>query len=420
MRPTTIETLALDALLAALKTQPEAILARIDQDPLLKKREAPTGLIIANASPQLFEPEHTHQLFAKGIVYTRDPYQLVSLPLIKMYNHGTRELNDQVTAQIEALEDVQLCFAEKLDGTMIQAFAHQGQVYLTTRSILEGTIEDEDSPYTQAARQVLTQRYPQLLDAALLHNKSLIFELIHPVAKQVTHYGARQDMVLLSVFDLEHHHYWSNPRVFAWADDLGVSRPSLVIEDDALSQGIERLRHKLATDERIPEGAIVCFERQGRIVHRVKVKTQEYLERFSMRYRISLKTIADHLWDKPHLHDWDAYLEHLISEKLSEEEVEAFYRAFFDEFIAWYQSVLDLERRIDLARQQLDAKLGACPDDDAASRLYFKEAAAWAKANTDEEVFPMLMQSLRRGDLSLERLMWYRPAYPGFRELLPL
>ena len=81
--------LRLDRLLADLRDHPEAVLAAIDADPLLLKRQS-GDLVLANASQALYTPMEQHQLYAKGIVYKRDPYKLVSLPLVKIYNAGER------------------------------------------------------------------------------------------------------------------------------------------------------------------------------------------------------------------------------------------------------------------------------------------------------------------------------------------
>src|SRR6516225_7843582 len=83
--------LRLDRLLKKLREQPASILEAIDRDPLLLKRDR-GPLVLANASQALYTPQHEHQLYAKGIVYRRDPYRLVSLPLVKIYNLGERDV----------------------------------------------------------------------------------------------------------------------------------------------------------------------------------------------------------------------------------------------------------------------------------------------------------------------------------------
>src|SRR4051812_30676209 len=87
--PLTTETgrmrLRLDELLQTMRDPRGGVRAAIDADPLLLKKVS-GDLVLANAGKELFTPQHEHQLFAKGIVYRRDPYRLVSLPLVKIYN----------------------------------------------------------------------------------------------------------------------------------------------------------------------------------------------------------------------------------------------------------------------------------------------------------------------------------------------
>src|SRR6187402_3142786 len=113
--------LRLDRLLADLRTSPADVLAAIDADPLLVKRES-GGLVLANASQLLYTPQQQHQLYAKGIVYRRAPYRLVSLPLIKIYNVGERGMSAAELSSIAGEPDVRLRFLRKLDGSLIQVF----------------------------------------------------------------------------------------------------------------------------------------------------------------------------------------------------------------------------------------------------------------------------------------------------------
>ena len=93
--------LRLDRLLAHLRDDAESILAAIDADPLLIKRTSGEW-VLANASQKLYTPQQQHQLYAKGIIYLRDPYRLVSLPLIKIYNVGERDVTVTELAEIGA------------------------------------------------------------------------------------------------------------------------------------------------------------------------------------------------------------------------------------------------------------------------------------------------------------------------------
>ncbi|MFO0845068.1 MAG: RNA ligase [Gemmataceae bacterium] len=207
-----------DRLLAKLRGEGEAILAAIDADPLLVKRTS-GELVLANASQALYTPQAEHQLFAKGIVYRRDPYRLVSLPLVKIYNLGERDVTVPDLVSIASEQDVRLSFLRKMDGSLIQVFRHGGRAWFTTRGLLEGARwkwgeEDEgraaEFDYVAEARRMAEQRYPAVIEnEELLEGRTLLFELIHPRARKVTNYGELADLVLLTVFDHRRHRFTS-------------------------------------------------------------------------------------------------------------------------------------------------------------------------------------------------------------------
>ena len=203
--------LRLDHLLHVLRSDPADILRRIDADPLLLKRTA-GGLILANAGPTLFSPQEPHQLFAKGIVYRRDPYEVVSLPLVKIYNLGERDVGEHLTG-LAADPLARLRFLRKFDGTLIQRFEHNGRVWFTTRGMIEGAAhggaQDEDAPprvagfdFLGTARRTAERLYPVLCEARPeFAHFTLVFEFLHPETRVITNYGERHDLVLLAAFD---------------------------------------------------------------------------------------------------------------------------------------------------------------------------------------------------------------------------
>src|SRR4051794_21566723 len=111
--------LRLDHLLDDLRSRGEAILRAIDGDPLLVRRQS-GELVLANAGPVLFTPQEQHQLYAKGVVFRREPYELVSLPLVKIYNLGERDVSVHDIAGLagEVLHGshARLRFLRKFDG----------------------------------------------------------------------------------------------------------------------------------------------------------------------------------------------------------------------------------------------------------------------------------------------------------------
>src|SRR5262249_17019312 len=147
----------------------------------------------------------------KGIVYRRDPYRLVSLPLIKIYNIGERDVTVADLVAIECDPGIRLRFLRKFDGSLLQVFRAEGRVWFTTRGMIEGArwrFDDQDEDRTPSfdflavARQLMQDRYPRVLaNEALLEGRTLLFEFIHPQARKVTNYGERADVVLIAAFD---------------------------------------------------------------------------------------------------------------------------------------------------------------------------------------------------------------------------
>jgi hypothetical protein len=360
--------LRLDRLLAHLRDAPEPILAAIDADPLLIKR-ASGELTLANASQKLYTPELQHQLYAKGIVYLRDPYRLVSLPLVKIYNVGERDVTVAELAEIGAEGGVHLRFLRKVDGTLIQVFRHGGRVWFTTRGMLEGARwrfdeEDEDRvpgfDYLAEARRLAGERYPRLLDdAGLLDGRTLLFEFIHPQARKVTNYGDRADLVLLACFDHRRFAYAGHDEVSRLAAAHGLTVvDALSPAGEGLGQQIEGLLAALAgTDE---EGSVVCFERAGEVIYRVKVKSPEYLQLMRLMAFCTYERTVELIDAHPQVRSW-ADLEAVLQEEGRDrvpEEVLGFYREHWLRFEGYLADLARLRDWAVSACEQIDREVG--------------------------------------------------------------
>ncbi len=340
--------LRIDALLHDLRTREADILAAIDADPLLLKRTS-GGLVLANASAKLYTPTEPHHLYAKGIVYRRDPYRLVSLPLLKIYNVGERGMTAVELADIAAEPGMHMRFLRKLDGSLLQAFRADGRVWLTTRGMIEGArIREEDDSrvpgfdFLAGARQIATEKYPALLDdPACLEGRTLLFELIHPLAPHVTNYGGRADLVLHACFDHARFQYIGYPELTELAARFGLHAVDAFSPAGAtFAEQIDALLASLAgTDE---EGSVVCFERDGHVTYRVKIKTPEYLNLMRlMAFCTYARTVE--VIDAAKAETWDQ-LKAALQEQgrgLVPEEVLVFYKEHWD---AWEAYLADLSR----------------------------------------------------------------------------
>lgn len=346
--------LRLDHLLEDLRANGDAILRAIDADPLLVKRQS-GPLVLANASALLFTPQLPHQLYAKGIVYRREPFELVSLPLVKIYNLGERLVSVADIAGIASEGgNARLHFLRKLDGTLLQRFQHEGRVYLTTRGMIEGGPSygsyDEDSAARAAnfdflgtARRIAQAKYPALCEARPeFENLTLVFEFIHPETRVITNYGQREDLVLLACFDRTDYRY----RTFTELKAIGEAHAMAHVDEfsppgHTLGEQIESLLASVAGSDE--EGTVITIEHGHRVVYRVKVKSPDYLRVLKLVVTCTYPRVVEMIDAHPEWKDWSDMESHLRSlgrEKVPE-EVLGFYREHYDAFSAY---IADCER----------------------------------------------------------------------------
>lgn len=354
--------LRIDRLLADLRADPAALLASIDADPLLVHR-ASGDLVLSNASQALYTPVSQHQLYAKGIVYRRDPFRLVSMPLLKIYNVGEREVDYGALSRLLNEDGVRLRFYHKMDGSLVQVFEDGGRVYVTTRGMIEGNrdfaafadAEDaRDFDYLAESRALLRRRYPRLLDdPTLIRGKTLLFEIIHPQARVVTDYGAREDLVFLACFDRDAVRYLPHAELEALADALGLTLvESVSPASNDLSEQVASLMASLAGTDN--EGFVLAFETDTQVVYRVKAKSPDYLALMRILAYCTYARTVEFLDSRPEITSWEL-LEAALREQGREkvpEEVLAYYREHYDAFAAY---LADLDRVGAWARAEADA-----------------------------------------------------------------
>ncbi len=381
--------LRLDHLLDALRDDPAAVLARIDADPLLVKRVAAGGLVLANAGPLLFTPAEPHQLYAKGVVYRREPYAVVSLPLVKIYNLGERSVSVADVAGLAAEPDAKLHFLRKFDGTLIQRFQHAGRVYLTTRGMIEGAAaggppDDESGErqgnfdYLGSARRLAAARYPALLEARPeLEGVSLVFEFLHPRTRVITDYGGREDLVLLAAFDRGEWRYRTYAEVLELASMLGLTPvDALTPAGDGLAEQLDSLLRSLAgTDE---EGAVVVVEHGHRVVYRVKVKSPDYLRVLKLVVTCTYGRVVEMFDAHPEWSGWPPFEAHLreLGRERVPEEVLGFYREHYEAFAAYLADCETLRARAAAEADGILRDVGDAEDRKAARKAFAARAMA--------------------------------------------
>jgi hypothetical protein len=375
--------LRLDELLQTLRDRQEEVLGAIDADPLLMKKVS-GDLVLANASKELFTPQHEHQLFAKGVVYCRAPFRLVSLPLVKIYNLGERAVGVEDLHRLLDEGGTRARFLHKLDGTLVQAFRHGGRVHFTTRGMIEGAGRYRDGEegtnefdYLGAIRGLARRKYPALLEAAaLLEGRTLILEFIHPETRIITDYGPRESLVLLAAFDHVCYRYLPHDELTALGAAHGLETvDALAPAGETLAEQIEDLLRGLAGTDR--EGTVLNFERGGAVIYRVKIKSPDYLRLLRAMAACTYERTVQLADEHPEWRRWEeveAFLQSQGSD-VAPEEVLPFYRRYFETFAAY---LADCERLRAWAHQQvghIDAQLGGRGADPKAHRKAFAALA---------------------------------------------
>ena len=357
--------LRLDGLLDDLRQREADILSAIDADPLLIKRVS-GDLVLANASAKLFTPQAAHQLYAKGIVYRRDPFRLVSLPLVKIYNIGERDVTAAELSAIAAEPGTRLRFLRKLDGSLVQVFRHAGRTWFTTRGMIEGgpgKSDDEDAlpgfDYLAQARAIAQTSYPALIDdPATLEGRTLLFEFIHPLARIITNYGDRADLVLIACFDHARYEYLDHEALAALAARHGLAVvDALSPTGETLAEQIDSLRASMAgTDQ---EGSVLCFERDGHVAYRVKAKTPDYLQLMKLMAFCTYPRTVEMI-DVHGLTTWDG-LRAVLQEQGKNnvpEEVLVFYREHWARHEAYLALLPRIAAWAQAQRDDIEAKVG--------------------------------------------------------------
>jgi hypothetical protein len=413
--------LRLDHLLRRLRDNTPDVLQAIDTDPLLLKRTS-GELVLANPSRALFTPQASHHLYAKGIVYQRNPYRLVSLPLIKIYNLGERDVTVNELAALCAESNVQMRFLRKIDGSLIQVFRHDGHVWFTTRGMIEGgsigpgqdSDEDRgDFDFVGTARRLAAERYPCLLeDAELLEGRTLLFELIHPAVPKVTQYGERADLVLLACFDQRRFSYWTYPLLTALAAEHGLALvDAFTPAGGTLSDQITNLLASLAgTDQ---EGAVLNFEREE-VIYRVKVKSPDYLLLMRQLSEATYEKTVAILDAHPELVGWAELQAHLQTQGSEQvpEEVLPFYRQHHDRFRAYLADCNRLHQWATETVRTLEVRLSGVGE--RGSPAYRKAFAALAVGSPHSG----LLFAALDGRLDLQRVRRHVPTAAEARAAL--
>ncbi len=391
--------LHLPNLVSRLLSSQQHILKTIHEDPLLLKNTCPTtGLTIANASKQLFTPTAVHQLYAKGIIYETNPFKLVSLPYIKMYNVGENPNVDVHVATMLTNGSHVVC-ADKYDGTFIMRTVYKGQVIFSTRGVMETHVTG--NKYFKWVRDICAEKYPILLDPTFAPYTPMYFELVGPENQVVTRYP-NWDLVLTGGYRAAWYlstEALNGPGGLAWSIGT-ITTPASYKVTTSLPEALQAMSDRLAGTDK--EGVVIQFEcpTTGMVLGRVKAKPKSYIELAKVFHHCSYKRtveLSKALGD----YSWEALEAHLKSISTPEELLSE-YQEYHRMFAAFVQHCRELLQAILDADQILKDDLKSIWGNLAFKELYRCYAVEAAKA--PKNIRDMLFMAMK-GRLTLEKVM---------------
>jgi T4 RnlA family RNA ligase len=196
----------------------------------------------------------------RGLILN-DKHRIVARPFMKFFNYG--ELPNQVLPN-EPFE-----VFDKMDGSLGILYWWNDRPFIATRGSFT-------SDQAIKANEILQNLYFHCIEK-LDRTKTYLFEIIYPENRIVIDYGAREELVLLAIIDME-------TGIESALTEIGFP---IVPSYDGLND-FDTIR-KMQIDEK--EGFIVKFK-SG---YRVKIKFTEYVRLHKIITQVSSKIIWQHL-----------------------------------------------------------------------------------------------------------------------------
>lgn len=223
------------------------------------------SLVLALPYEDYQVPDHVPEELRSGYC---DWFQVVSRSFDRFFNYGEMGVSPDVTT---------LTFHDKLDGSLIGVFYHNGEWLYRTRSmIMPKTVVDDLNGITwEGLIQACLDWDNFKSNPSLCEDMTYILEAVSPFNRIVTDYGNGFESYLLSVRDNINGNHLSSLVVDHLAKTLKVNRPTQY----TFSTLEEALK---AQNERINlEEGVVGYDRKG--VPVVKMKSPAYVAAHHLR-----------------------------------------------------------------------------------------------------------------------------------------
>lgn len=203
----------------------------------------------------------------------------------KFRNYGEDQAESEMF--VGYLENGEVRFAEKMDGSLIIRSVIDGHVNFRTR----GSHVLADG-FKEAVMGLVREKYPRLLDSSYMRGKSMLFEYTAPSNRIVLEYTEAK---LTSLGFMNLYHDETLPKFFGFehrvrqiAEETGVD--ALVFHD--LPEDISELRAEVASW--VGSEGIVAWCGNGAML--IKIKADEYIKIHSLKYHLTEDRIRKMAW----------------------------------------------------------------------------------------------------------------------------
>lgn len=211
----------------------------------------------------------------RGLILDKD-YNIVARPFKKFFNYS--ELQDNPNKGIIPRRASHILF-DKMDGSLGIIYPLNGKFYVATR----GSFISEQA---MVATDMLHNKYGwkdvSTVTKSLIHNKTILLEIIYPENKIVVNYGDESKLVQLAIIDNETGDYYGN-HFFGFPVVQNYPEYSNIPFDELSKMNLEN-----------KEGFVVFYPESN---FRMKVKFEEYVRLHRIVTNVSTRTIWQYLRD---------------------------------------------------------------------------------------------------------------------------
>jgi len=213
---------------------------------------------------------------ARGLIIDNDS-NIIARPLSKFFN-----FNEQPETQFLNLPKDEPEVSDKVDGSMVTLFKHNGAYQMATRGVF-------DSPQAVEATKIFNANYAAalpLIDA--YEDFTFVFEVIYPENRIVVDYKGMRDIILLAVV----HKKGGWDHTYAEVNKIATTLGFKSVHSEMLT--FDQVWEKVEQGQDNFEGYVLRFANGLR----VKMKMEEYVRLHRMLTGISEWDIWDMLKNK--------------------------------------------------------------------------------------------------------------------------